>query len=138
MEVFEALNSNFMSQVASFIVEINVTWLVPAYHFFPLTGGIAAGEIIRKFVSNHTGVTIWIFLFCFLLPASLLCLFYRHNAASKINQVNKKQKQKVKNQIIEWLKQPLSREACDDFNSYFPISHRLRHLELSNDLRAEI
>lgn len=74
-------------QFASFLVEFNLTVLVPAYYFFPLTGGIAVGEVVRKYISNHMGLTIWMFMFCFVLPASLSCFIYRHTAASQI-QVN--------------------------------------------------
>ncbi|CAB03314.2 Serpentine Receptor, class I [Caenorhabditis elegans] len=71
-------------QFASFLVEFNLTVLVPAYYFFPLTGGIAVGEVVRKYISNHMGLTIWMFMFCFVLPASLSCFIYRHTAASQI------------------------------------------------------
>lgn len=64
-----------------------MSWICPSYFFFPLAGGYILEENFRRFVSTHASLTIWVFIFCFVLSAALTCFVYRHNAAAQINQV---------------------------------------------------
>ncbi|CAB03997.2 G protein-coupled receptor [Caenorhabditis elegans] len=73
-------------QSVSMLTELYMSWICPSYFFFPLAGGYILEENFRRFVSTHASLTIWVFIFCFVLSAALTCFVYRHNAAAQINQ----------------------------------------------------
>ncbi|CAB04119.1 Serpentine Receptor, class I [Caenorhabditis elegans] len=76
-------------QAASFITEIHMSFLCPGYYFFPMIGGYNTGV---EFISSHTSMSIYVFIFAFELPSALLCFVFRHNAAQNISRTapNKK------------------------------------------------
>lgn len=76
----------FLLQAASFITEIHMSFLCPGYYFFPMIGGYNTGV---EFISSHTSMSIYVFIFAFELPSALLCFVFRHNAAQNISRVLK-------------------------------------------------
>lgn len=66
-----------------------MSWVCPAFYFFPMVGGYNTGEFFGQFISPHMSMSIWVGIFCFELSAGLTCFVYRHNAAVQINQVFK-------------------------------------------------
>nr|pir hypothetical protein ZK666.10 - Caenorhabditis elegans [Caenorhabditis elegans] len=75
-------------QIVSFLVEIIMAWMIPLHIFFPLVAAITLREGHRIIMSNQMALTIWIFLLCLVLPASITCFIYRHDAALQINENN--------------------------------------------------
>ncbi|CAA20951.1 G protein-coupled receptor [Caenorhabditis elegans] len=73
-------------QIVSFLVEFIMAVVIPIHIFLPMKGGITLREGFRTIMSNQMALTIWIFLLCLVLPASITCFIYRHNAASQINE----------------------------------------------------
>ncbi|CAB04621.2 Serpentine Receptor, class I [Caenorhabditis elegans] len=74
-------------QLVSFIAEIEMIFICPAFYFFPLIGGFNVGaDIIANNISSHHTMTLYVFVFTFELPSTLLCFIFRHNAAGKVDQ----------------------------------------------------
>ncbi|EGT37334.1 hypothetical protein CAEBREN_12872 [Caenorhabditis brenneri] len=70
-------------QFVSFLTEMHMSIICPGYYFFPMIGGYNTGWEI---ISSHLSMTIYVFIFAFELPSTLLCFIFRHNAAERISQ----------------------------------------------------
>uniref|UniRef100_A0A1I7UV98 G protein-coupled receptor n=1 Tax=Caenorhabditis tropicalis TaxID=1561998 RepID=A0A1I7UV98_9PELO len=73
-------------QLAAFLTETHMSWICPAYYFFPLVGGYNTGEFFGQFIGPHLSFSLWVGVYAFELSGGLCCFVYRHNAAVQINQ----------------------------------------------------
>ncbi|EGT60385.1 CBN-SRI-11 protein [Caenorhabditis brenneri] len=75
-----------INQLAAFLTETHMSWICPAYYFFPLVGGYNTGEFFGQFISAHLSFSLWVRVYAFEMAGALCCFVYRHNAAVQINQ----------------------------------------------------
>ncbi|CAI5451370.1 unnamed protein product [Caenorhabditis angaria] len=79
----------FYMQITALLTELHISLAMPAYFYFPITGGINCGfwktYQIRLGITSNFLISIFIFLFSFQVPAILSCFFYRFFATAYIS-----------------------------------------------------
>ncbi|CAI5438009.1 unnamed protein product [Caenorhabditis angaria] len=76
-------------QIVSMIVENYMSWVAPAYYYFPMIAGYNTSSFTSKFISTHTSVIFYFFVFCFELPSILSCFQFRNDSAAELSPKNR-------------------------------------------------
>ncbi|CAI5438008.1 unnamed protein product [Caenorhabditis angaria] len=76
-------------QIVSMIVENYMSWVAPAYYYFPMIAGYNTSSFTSQFISTHTSVIFYFFVFCFELPSILSCFQFRNDSAAELSPKNR-------------------------------------------------